>query len=61
MITEIGNSVIWYEHDGDEIAWNGKQYLSMGCQGAFDTLEDLDKFWEEYAIVSNYVSFSDAE
>jgi len=61
MITEIGNSVIWYRHNGREIAWNGKGYSSMDIPGNFDTLKDLDDAWEEYAIVSNYVSFSDAE
>jgi hypothetical protein len=61
MITEIGNNVIWYEYKGDEIAWNGEKYLSMGCCGSFDTLEDMDNFWEDYALISNHVSIPDAE
>lgn len=48
MITDIFPPVIWYEYKGEEICWNGKQYLSVSCCGSFDTLEDLDKFWEGY-------------
>ena len=48
MITYIGKNVIWSEYKGDEIAWNGKQYVSLLSEGYFDTLEDVDKFWEDY-------------
>lgn len=48
MITLILNEMIWFEHKGDEVAWNGKKYLSLGFEGCFDTLEQLDKFWEDY-------------
>jgi len=46
------NGLIWYEYKGDEIAWNGKQYLSIGADGAFDTLEQMDKFWDDYERIS---------
>ena len=49
MIIKILNGLIWYTYKGDEIAWNGKKYLSICAEGAFDTLEDMDKFWEDYA------------
>lgn len=50
MITNIDtkNGLIWYEYKSDEIAWDGKKYLSLLCDGAFDTLEEVDEFWEEY-------------
>jgi hypothetical protein len=49
MITQILNGVIWYSYKGDEIAWNGYRYISLLCEGEFDTLNDLDLFWEDYA------------
>lgn len=48
MITFIGENVVWYDYKGDEIAWNGNQYVSLLTEGYFDTLESMDKFWEEY-------------
>ena len=48
MITNIGKNVIWSEYKGDEIAWNGEKYISLLSEGSFDTLEDIDKFWEDY-------------
>jgi hypothetical protein len=48
MITSILNNMIWFEYKGDEVAWNGEKYLSLGFEGYFDTLEQLDKFWEDY-------------
>jgi hypothetical protein len=38
VITQIHN----------EIAWNGKDYLSLSCLGEFPTLEDMDRFWADY-------------
>lgn len=52
MITLIHNDLIWYTYKGDEIAWNGKQYLSLGAEDAFDTLEEIDKFWDEYEKIA---------
>lgn len=52
MITLIYNDVIWFEYKGDEVAWNGKQYISICTCGGYDTLEDLDKFWDDYWKVS---------
>jgi hypothetical protein len=51
MITQICNNVIWYDYKGDEICWNGKEYVSLLSCGAFKTLEDMDTFWKEYAKV----------
>lgn len=48
MITLIINNVIWYLYKGDEICWNGKKYISLLCEGEFDTLLDMDKFWDSY-------------
>ncbi|MFZ2992586.1 MAG: hypothetical protein WA061_02610 [Microgenomates group bacterium] len=48
MITLIQNGLIWYDYKGDEIAWNGKQYFSVCADGGFDTIEEMDKFWEDY-------------
>jgi len=48
MITCILNDLIWYDYKGDEIAWNGKQYISLCCEGVFDTLGEMDRFWEDY-------------
>lgn len=48
MITNIGNGVIWYEYKGDEIAWNGKGYISLLTCGFFESLEAMDKFWDDY-------------
>lgn len=48
MITQITNDLIWYEYNGDEIAWNGSQYISLLTCGEFDTLEQMDEFWEDY-------------
>jgi hypothetical protein len=48
MITEIFPPVIWWEHNGDEVCWNGKYYVSLMFNGYFDTLEELDIFWKEY-------------
>ena len=49
MITQICNGNIWYEYKGDEICWNGKKYISLLCEGEFDSLEEMDQFWEDYA------------
>lgn len=48
MITCILAPVIWYDYKGDEICWNGEQYVSLGCEGGFNSLELLDEFWEDY-------------
>ena len=48
MITMILNGVIWYTYKGDEICWNGKKYISLICEGEFDSLEEMDQFWNEY-------------
>lgn len=53
MITLILKPLIWYDYKGDEIAWNGEGYLSLGCEGFFKTLEDMDRFWEEYEKVQH--------
>lgn len=57
MITQICDSVIWYTYKGDEIAWDGKQYISLLSEGCFDTLEDLDKFWEDFTNSYNQKDF----
>ena len=49
MITRIYNGLVWFEYKGDEITWNGKKYLSLSCCGEFDSLEDMDAFWEDYS------------
>lgn len=49
MITKIATNVIWYEYKGDEICWTGEHYTSISCGGSFKTLEEMDKFWEDYA------------
>jgi hypothetical protein len=48
MITKIYNNLIWFEYKDDEVAWDGKKYLSICSCGEFDSLEDLDLFWEDY-------------
>jgi hypothetical protein len=48
MITLILQPVIWYEYKGDEICWNGEKFVSFCCEGEFDSLEEIDKFWEDY-------------
>lgn len=48
MITQILEPVIWYDYKGDEIAWDGEQYLSICCEGAFPSLDEMDAFWEDY-------------
>lgn len=40
--------MIWYSYNGDEICWNGAQYISLLCEGGFNTLEEMDRFWEDY-------------
>lgn len=47
-ITEILNNVIWFTYKGDEIAWTGHGYVSLACEGSFNSLEEMDKFWEDY-------------
>jgi hypothetical protein len=49
MITKIYNNLIWFEYKGDEIAWDGNNYISLGCEGSFPSLEEMDSFWEEYS------------
>jgi hypothetical protein len=49
MITHIGNNLIWYKYDGDEIAWNGEAYLSTSFfLQSFASLEELGRFWNDY-------------
>lgn len=48
MITSILNNIVWYDYKGDEIGWNGNNYLSLGCCGTFKTLKEMDDFWEGY-------------
>lgn len=48
MITCILAPVIWYDYKGDEVCWNGKEYVSLLSEGGFDSLEELDEFWEDY-------------
>lgn len=53
MITKIAPPVIWFEYEGDEVGWNGKQYISLMCLGSFNSLEELDEFWEDFAREMN--------
>lgn len=53
MITLILPPVIWYEYKGDEVCWDGKQYISLLFEGGFDSLEELDEFWEKFAREMN--------
>lgn len=48
MITLILEPVIWYTYKGDEICWNGYEYISLCTEGGFYSLEAMDRFWEEY-------------
>ena len=50
MITNINTKcgLIWYEYNGDEIAWDGHQYLSICAESAFNTIEEIDKFLKDY-------------
>lgn len=48
MITQILEPVIWFDYKGDEICWNGNKFISLLCEGEFDSLEEMDKFWEDY-------------
>lgn len=48
MIIDINNEVIWFSYKGDEICWNGKKYVSLLCEGEFDSLEEMDGFWVDY-------------
>jgi hypothetical protein len=48
MITLILEPVIWFDYKGDEICWNGNKFISLLCEGEFDSLEEMDKFWEDY-------------
>jgi hypothetical protein len=54
MITTILNGLIWYTHNGDEVAWNGKKYISLLFEGEFDSLEEIDEFCEDY-IMEQYL------
>lgn len=48
MITMILNNLIWFTYKGDEVAWTGKKYISLLCEGEFDSLDELDQFWKDY-------------
>ena len=47
-ITKILAPVIWYEYKGDEICWDGENYISLLSGGAFKSLEEIDDFWESF-------------
>jgi hypothetical protein len=53
MITSIANDVIWYTYKGDEVCWNGKQYISLLSEGGFNSLDEIDKFWEDFYTAYN--------
>jgi hypothetical protein len=41
---------IWYKGDQIIILYkNGiRKYLSIGCEGEFNSLKEIDKFWNDY-------------
>ena len=47
-IVDIVEGCIWYTYKGDEITWDGSNYISLLSGGEFKTLEDMDKFWYDY-------------
>ena len=47
-ISHIKPPLIWYSCKGDEIAWDGEHYLSLLSEGYFSSLEEMDKFWDDY-------------
>ena len=51
MITNIDrdNGLIWFQYKGDEIAWMGSGYYSLLTCSMFLSLEEMDKFWHDYA------------
>lgn len=61
MITQIIPPVIWYNYKGDEICWNGKQYISLLCEGEFNSLEEMDEFWISYFEDSSGTKLSEEQ
>jgi hypothetical protein len=39
-----------FAYKGDEVIWNWrkKEWLSIDCGGGFKTLDEIDRFWQEY-------------
>jgi len=48
MIGHMTEPLIWYKYKGDEIAWDGNKYLSLCSEGSFSSLDEMDKFWNDY-------------
>lgn len=50
MWAELWRSGPCFQYKGDELIWLRKKqkWLSVCSTGTFDTLDDVDKFWEEY-------------
>ena len=50
----IDRNGIWWYHKGDEVLWiypwrrRGYKYVSLMCEGCFQSIDELDKFWDEY-------------
>lgn len=58
MITLIQEPVIWFSYNGDEVCWNGTDYISLLSGGAFSSLDDVDEFWKDYERDFNRTSMN---
>ncbi len=38
----------WYRGDNIFWSWKSKKWVSIGCEGVFNTLSDIDQFWIDY-------------
>ena len=47
-IVKIIEPVIWFQYKGDEVCWTGEGYTSISVGGTFQSLEEMDFFWERY-------------
>ncbi len=46
---------LWFPYKGDEVLWcwpwrreSGYRYISLMCEGGFNSLKDIDQFWIDY-------------
>ena len=54
-IVKVCRDGVWFLYRGDEVlytwAWrrkSGYKFISLGCEGGFNRLKDIDRFWLEF-------------
>ena len=57
IMIEITIDGIWFLYKGDEVLYtwpwrrkSGYKFISLCCEGGFNSLKEMNNFWTEYAV-----------